>query len=43
MKKSTFRRIMLILLACAFLLCAGIVVSVNYKYIVNNRLNRSAV
>ncbi len=43
MEKRTFRRIMMILLACAFLFCAGIVVSVNYKYIVNKRLNRTAV
>ena len=41
MEKMTIRRILMILLACVFLFCAGVVVSVKYKYIVNNRLNRT--
>ena len=34
---------MMILLACAFLLCAFVVFTVKRKYIVNDRLNREAV
>ena len=42
-KKRSIRRILMILLACVFLGCAGVVISVKYKYIVNNNLNRSAI
>lgn len=42
MKKETFRRIMLILLACAFLLCGGVVFSVLHKYKKNERLYKNA-
>lgn len=43
MKKEWIRRILMILLACIFFTCGGIVFAAKYKYIVNNRLNRKAV
>ena len=43
MKKDWIRRILMILLACVFLTCGGIVLASRYKYIVNDRLNRKAV
>ena len=42
MKRNNVRRILMILLACTFLICAGVVFSVKRKYIVNNRLNHYA-
>lgn len=39
---KTLRRIILILLACIFLFCGGIVISVKHKYKVNERLYRAA-
>jgi sortase B len=42
MKKETFRRIMLILLGCAFLLCGVVVFSVQHKYKKNERLYKNA-
>ena len=41
-KRNSIRRILMILLACVFLVCGGVVLTVKYKYIVNNRLNRTA-
>ncbi len=42
MKKKTFRRIMLILLAVGFLFCAAVAFSLQYKYIVGQRQYKNA-
>lgn len=42
-KKKSIRKILMILLAGIFLICGGVVLTVKYKYIVNNNLNRTAI
>ena len=43
MKRKGLRRILMILLALIFFACGGVVLAVRYKYIANDRLNRSTI